>query len=306
MEERIYDVIIAGAGPAGITASIYAVRKGLSTLVLTGDIGGQTGWTGDIENYIGYQFISGAELVMKFEEHMKKYNVDVREKEKVVKVKRENGVIYVDTADGRYQARTVIIASGKKSKELGVPGEKEFRARGIAYCATCDAPLFAGKNVAVVGGGNSALEAALQLFRIAKKVYVINIAPELGGDAVMRDKIVREKNVTVMNDSRVTAILGDRFVNEIGVESGGEAKSIPIEGVFVEIGLIPNTEFESDIEKNESGEIKVNCYNETSVGGIFAAGDVTNVPEKQIIIAAGEGAKATLSAYRYLAKRVGT
>ena len=296
----MYDLIIIGAGPAGITASVYAARKRMSFLVISNDIGGQTAWSGDIENYTGYQFVSGPELTSKFEEHMRKYGVTLKEGEAVLSLEKKTGGVIVKTAKASYESKAVIIASGKRSKELGVPGEAEFKNRGLTYCATCDGPLFSGKDVAVVGGGNSALDAALQLENIAKKVYIINIAPELTGDAIMKEKVERSDKVDILNDTQVTAVLGDKFVNAVKVKSSGEEKTLSIQGIFVEIGLIPNAEFTDIIDKNKYGEIKVDSYNRTSVPGIFAAGDVTDVPEKQIIIAAGEGSKAALSAFRYL------
>lgn len=298
----MYDLIIIGAGPAGITAAVYAARKRMNILVVAKDIGGQAAWSGDIENYTGYQFITGPELAAKFEEHMRKYNITLKENEEAQEAKKINGKVWVKTNKGVYEARVLIIASGKRSKELNVPGEKEFKNKGLTYCATCDGPLFAGKDVAVVGGGNSALDAALQLMNIAKRVYIINIASSLGGDAVMQEKINTSKIVGVFNNAQVLAISGDKFVRSISIKRENKQEALSVQGVFVEIGLVPNSEFATDIERNQVGEIKVNCYNETSAPGVFAAGDVTNVPEKQIIIAAGEGAKAALSAFRYLAK----
>ncbi|NQT33112.1 MAG: FAD-dependent oxidoreductase [Candidatus Omnitrophica bacterium] len=298
----MYDLIIIGAGPAGITASVYAARKEMDFIVLTMDIGGQTAWSGDIENYLGYQFITGTELTSKFEEHIKKYNVEVKEAEEVIEISKNGDDVLVRTDSSEYRARSLIVASGKQSKPLGVPGEEEYRNKGVAYCATCDAPLFAGKTVAVIGGGNSALEAALQLIKIAKHIYLINITPELGGDTIIRDKVAASDNVTIMNNSQVKEIFGSTFVEGIKIETEKKEETLSLEGVFVEIGLKPNTAFKSDLEKNEQGEIVVNCNNETNTPGIFAAGDVTNVLEKQIIIAAGEGAKATLSAFRYISK----
>lgn len=296
----MYDLIIIGAGPAGITAAVYAARKRMNLLVITRDIGGQAAWSGDIENYTGYQFITGPELAAKFEEHMRKYNIQAKESETVIEVKKQDDIISVKTDKGAYAAKTVIIASGKRTKELGVPGEKEFKNRGLTYCATCDGPLFAGKTVAVIGGGNSALDAALQLTKIAQHTYIINITPNLGGDAVMREKINASEAVTVLNNTQVSAILGEKMVSGIKIKREGKEERLPVQGVFVEIGLIPNAEFVRDVEKNKQGEIRVNCYNETNIAGIFAAGDITDVPEKQIIIAAGEGAKAALSAFKYL------
>lgn len=296
----MYDLIIIGAGPAGITASVYAARKRINFLVITKDIGGQAAWSGDIENYTGYQFITGPDLAAKFEEHMRNYSVEVKEGEEAVEVKNRSGVITVKTDKGQYEAKTLVIASGKVSKELGVPGEKEFKNKGLTYCATCDGPLFAGKDVAVIGGGNSALDAALQLIKIAKRVYVINITPSLGGDEIMREKVTKAATVTVMNNSKVLSVVGDKMVAGINVEREGKKELISVQGIFVEIGLIPNSGFAKDIAKNEHHEIKVNCKNETSIPGIFAAGDVTDVPEKQIVIAAGEGSKAALAAFKYL------
>ena len=183
----MFELIIIGAGPAGITASVYAARKKMNFILITKDVGGQAAWSADVENYPGYQFISGPDLTSKFEEHMRQYNIDLREGEEVVELTRDDGVFLANTNKDTYRAKTVIIASGKKARQLGVPGEVEFKNRGVAYCATCDGPLFAGKNVAVVGGGNSALDATLQLTKIAKQVYLINITPTLAGDQVMQE-----------------------------------------------------------------------------------------------------------------------
>ena len=300
----MYDLIIIGAGPAGITAAVYAARKQMNFCVISKDIGGQAAWSGDIENYTGYQFISGPDLAAKFEEHLRQYKIDLKEPEGVVSLSRKDKTtMVVKTDKAEYESRTVIIASGKKSKELGVPGEKEFKNKGVTYCATCDGPLFAGKDVAVIGGGNSALDAALQMMRLAKHTHLINSFPEITGDAVMRDKVRSSPAVTIMNSVQVVAIEGDRFVNAMRVRHDGVEERLPLQGVFVEIGLVPNSDFAQEIKTNDYGEIKVDCRNQTNVPGVFAAGDVTNVPEKQIIIAAGEGAKACLSAFRYLAQQ---
>lgn len=298
----LYDLIIIGAGPAGITAAVYAARKKMNFLVVTGDIGGQAAWSGDIENYTGYQFITGPELASKFEEHMRKYGITVKENEEVESLERAGAVIKIRTGKGEYESRTAIIASGKVSRELGVSGEKEFKNRGLTYCATCDGPLFAGKDVAVIGGGNSALDAALQLIKIAKRVYIINNTPKLGGDPVMREKVESSPAVSVLNGAQVTGISGDKMVTGIKIKREGKEESIAVGGIFVEIGLIPNSGFAGLVEKNQRGEININCKNETSVPGVFAAGDVTDVPEKQIIIAAGEGSKAALAAFKYISQ----
>lgn len=296
----MYDLIIIGAGPAGITASVYSARKKVNFLVITKDIGGQAAWSGDIENYTGYQFITGPELASKFEEHMLRYSISLKDGEAANEVKRAEDRIVVKTDKGQYESKTVIIASGKRSRELAVPGEKEFKNKGLTYCATCDAPLFAGKDVAVIGGGNSALDAALQLMNIARRVYLVNIVPHLTGDPVMIEKAEGSSVVSIMNNARVLEIFGAKLVSGIKVRSEGREHTLSVEGVFVEIGLIPNSYLAPDVAKNSLGEIKVDYYNQTNIPGIFAAGDVTDVPEKQIVIAAGEGSKASLAAFRYL------
>ncbi|MDD5440268.1 MAG: FAD-dependent oxidoreductase [Candidatus Omnitrophica bacterium] len=306
----MYDLMIIGAGPAGITASVYAARKRINTVVITGDVGGQAAWSGDIENYTGYQFITGPDLTNKFEEHMEQYKLPIKLHEMIDDLAREGDRIVARTRNGSYSAKAAIIATGKLSRELGVPGEKEFKNKGVSYCATCDGPVFAGKDVAVIGGGNSALDAALQLIRIGRKVYLINIAGSLTGDPIMREKVEGAPNVTVMNKTKVTAVLGDKFVSGITVcpVNGGREEAclapttVNVQGVFVEIGLVPSSGFVRGVRKNDRGEIMVNARNETDVPGIFAAGDVTDVVEKQIIIAAGEGSKACLSAFKYLSR----
>lgn len=301
---NLYDLVIIGAGPAGITASVYAARKRMELLVITKDVGGQAALSGDIENYTGYQFISGPELAAKFEEHMRKFAIELKENEEVIELKKkDNNTVSVRTNKGTYIAKTAIVASGKRSRELGVPGEAEFKNKGLSYCATCDGPLFAEKEVAVIGGGNSALDAVLQLIKIAKHIYLINITSTLGGDAIMREKINESNRVSILNNTQVAAILGDRMVTGIKIKRDEKEETLSVEGVFVEIGLVPNSEFAKEVEKNKQGEIKVDSRNQTNIPGIFAAGDVTDVAEKQIIVAAGEGAKAALSAFRYLAQR---
>lgn len=301
--KKIYDLVIIGAGPAGITAAVYAARKKMDSLVITKDIGGQASLSGDIQNYTGYQFITGPELAIKFEEHMRKFNFDIKENEEVKELISEKGAFLVKTDKDNYQAKTVIVASGKRSRELGVTGERKFRNKGLTYCATCDGPLFTERDVAVIGGGNSALDAVLQLTKIANKIYVINITDNFTGDGIMQEKIRADNKVSIFNNSRVKEIMGDSFVQAIKIEEDKEEKVLDVQGIFVEIGLIPNSDFAPSLEKNERKEIIVNQQNKTNIPGIFAAGDVTNVPEKQIIIAAGEGAKAVLSTFRYLSIR---
>jgi thioredoxin-disulfide reductase len=297
----IKDLIIIGAGPAGITAAVYAARKKLDFSVITQDVGGQAAWSGDIENYTGYQFITGPDLALKFKEHLNKFDFDLQEGAGAAKVEKDGKNFKVTTAAGKtLVARTVIIASGKKPRLLNVPGETEFKNRGVTYCATCDGPLFTGKEVAVIGGGNSALDAVIQMAKIAAKTYLININPKLGGDPVMREKVMAAGKVEILNNTTTLEIKGDKFVKAIKVSTQGKARELSVQGVFIEIGLIPNSDFIEIVDKNEKNEIVINCSAETSVPGIFGAGDVTSVPEKQIIIAAGDGSKAALSAFRYL------
>jgi len=297
----MFDLIIIGAGPAGITAAVYAARKNMSILVITKDIGGQAAISGDVENYTGYQFITGPELSIKFEEHMRRYNIETKENEEVITIEKKGKLFVVTSNKGSYQAKTIIVASGKRSKELNVPGENEFKNKGLTYCATCDGPLFSQKSVAVVGGGNSSLDAVIQLMNIAKKVYIVNINPKLNGDAIMLEKVRSSDKVTIINNAQVRAVLGDKMVNGLTIKKQGSEETLAVEGIFVEIGLIPNSEFAKNLDKNEFGEIKVDSRNQTNIPGIFAAGDVTDVPEKQIVIACGEGSKACLSAFKYLA-----
>jgi alkyl hydroperoxide reductase subunit F len=299
-EVASFDLVIIGAGPAGIAAAVYSAREQLNFAVITGDIGGQTALSGAVENYIGYQFITGVDLTQKFEEHLRQFSIVLRENERVTHLEKQDHTFKIATAKGTYFARAVIIASGKKPKLLNVPGEAKFRNLGVTYCAVCDAPLFKDKDVAVIGGGNSALDATLQLMNIAKKIYLININPQPGGTALMRDKIASSTRVSVINNAHTEEILGEKFVTGVRVRAGKRHYEYAVGGVFVEIGSIPSSDFIDTVEKNPYGEIIVDLYNRTNVEGIFAAGDVTNIPEKQIIVAAGEGAKAALVAFKYI------
>jgi len=299
---QIYDLIIVGAGPAGITAAIYAARKRMHFIVFSTNVGGQVVFSSEIENYTGFQYITGEELAAKFQEHLEKYKFELRMK-KVEKIERADGLFKVITDNGAYLSRTVIVATGRKPRELKVPGEAEFKNRGVTYCATCDGPLFEGLDVAVVGGGNSGLEAVLQLINIAKSIHLIEVGSQLKADTVLVEKAESSGKVKIWTNTRVLEILGEKTVTGIKMQRDGEEILLPVQGVFVEIGSVPNSGIVDFVEKNRWGEIVVNCKCETNVEGLFAAGDVTNVPEKQIIVAAGEGCKAALSAFRYLSQR---
>lgn len=299
----MHELIIVGAGPAGMTAAVYASRKKINTLLLSKDLGGQPLWTAGIENYMGYQFIEGPELMQKFEEQVKQFPVEQKIGQGVVALSQIDGGFEIRTdKDESYQAKAVIIASGKRSRQLNVPGEAKLKGRGVTYCAICDGPLFAGDKVAVIGGGNAALEAADDMVKIAEHVYLVSITP-LTGDQILIDKLKDASNLTIFLEHEVVAIEGLSRVEEIRIRDSksGEERKIDVGAVFVEIGLIPSSEFAKGITKlNKLDEIEVNCACETGVPGLFAAGDVTSVPEKQIVVAAGEGAKAALGAHRYL------
>jgi alkyl hydroperoxide reductase subunit F len=297
---NLYDLVIVGAGPAGITAGVYAARKRMNFLIIAMDIGGQASLGWDIENYIGYQFIAGTELIEKFKEHLQKFDVEVRNNEKVKVVEKSGAFVLIQTDKGEYTGKTVIIASGRKPRKLGVEGEDEFRNKGVTYCATCDAPLFAGMDVAVIGGGNAAFDATLQLIKIAKRIYLMEVKPEVTADRIMVEKAKESGKVSLYTGTKIKRIYGEQLVQGIEIEKDGTLEDLPVGGIFVEIGSIPASDFATGVTKNERGEIVVNCSCETNIPGIFAAGDVTNVPAKQIIVACGEGAKACIAAFDYV------
>jgi len=302
----MYDLIIIGAGPAGMTAAIYAARQKVKFLVLSLDVGGQMGWSSDVDNYPGVPDESGIALVQRFQQHLKEYKIQVKQEE-VVKVEKKGKLIEVKTRKNKYQTKAVIIASGKKPRKLNVPGEEKYLGKGVNYCATCDAPLFKNKAVAVVGGGNSGLDAGLFLSKYAKKVYLLEFLPKLGGESYLRDKVLADRKIEVITGAKIKEILGNKFVNALVYEKQGMEKKLAVEGVFIEIGLISQYDF-TDVKKNKWGEIMIfrstisNEENMTSKAGIFAAGDCTDIPAKQIIVAAGEGAKAAIAAFDYINK----
>jgi alkyl hydroperoxide reductase subunit F len=297
---NLYDLIIVGAGPAGITAGVYAARKRMRFLMIATDIGGQASLSWDVENYLGYQFITGPELVQKFKDHLSQFDVELREGEKATAVEKPDAIARIKTDKGEYTAQTVIVASGRRPKKLGVQGEDELKNRGVTYCATCDAPLFAGMDVAVIGGGNAALDAALQLTKIAKKIYLMEVKSQLTADSVMIEKAKASGKVIFYTDTKIKRIYGEQLVQGIEIIKGDKVEDLSVGGIFVEIGSTPAADFITNVEKNERGEILINCSCETNIPGIFAAGDVSNVPAKQIIVACGEGAKAAIAAFDYV------
>lgn len=301
----MHDLIIIGAGPAGMTAAVYAARKRLDLLIIGKDVGGQTAWSPEVDNYLGYRYISGMELVEKFEDHLKSFDIKHEYRDVGQLLKTDDGFSVI-TSDGKeYEARAVIVASGKTPRMLGVPGEREYIGRGVAYCAVCDAPLFERLDVAVVGGGNSGLDTAGQLIRIANKVYIIEFSEALKADEVLIQRVEQAGNTEIILGAEVKEIAGEKMVSGVVLEDRGtrETRRIPVGGVFVAVGSDPSVAFISGlVALNDRNEIEVDCACRTKVPGLFAAGDVTSVPGKQIIIAAGQGAQAALSAYDYLVR----
>lgn len=303
----MYDCIIIGAGPAGMTAAIYTARKKFKTLVLSKNVGGQMVWSSDVENYTGFTMITGADLTLKFEEHMESLKEDLEIKLDSEVIGLEKNITSFSVTDKKgeiYYAKSVIIATGRDPRHLGVPGEKELFGKGVAVCATCDAPLYKEKAVAVVGGGNSALDAALALSKVAKQVYVINMNDQFSGEVVLRDKVLSAPNVKVYSDSKITKIEGEKNVTGIELQQFGKSiENLDVSGVFIEVGYEPNIAFADLVEKNEKNEIKVDGDLQTNIEGVFAAGDINDAWGEQIIIAAGEGAKAAMAVSNYLAKQ---
>lgn len=316
------DLIIIGGSAAATAAGIYAARRGLKFKIITKEFGGEVATSGEIGNWPGVNQTDGITLAQQFKEHLKFYKADIEEGVEVEKVvKQPDGTFCVtakkdgvatkagdkigDGADGAtcdYNAKAIIVTTGVHPRELNIPGEKELRNKGVSYCTVCDGPLFGGKTVATIGGGNSALESALMLADIASKVYVLNINPEFRGDTVLIKNLMAKKNVEVISSATTTEILGDALVSGLKYkDKGGVDHELNVEGIFVHIGMTPNSSVMPDgVEKNQFGEIVVNKNCETNIPGLYAAGDVTDVPHKQIVIAAGQGTCALLSAVQYL------
>ncbi|EPZ52563.1 alkyl hydroperoxide reductase subunit F [Alicyclobacillus acidoterrestris] len=302
-DKEPYDVLVVGGGPAGASAAIYAARKGIRTGLVADRFGGQVLDTVGIENFISVKYTEGPQLAASLEEHVKEYGIDVMkghlakglEKKELVEVELENGAIL--------KSKTVIISTGARWRNVGVPGEAEFRNKGVTYCPHCDGPLFTGKDVAVIGGGNSGIEAAIDLAGIVRHVTVLEFMPELKADAVLQKRLYSLPNVTVLKNVQTKEITGTDKVDGITYvdRDTGAEEHIELQGVFVQIGLVPNTDWLGDtVERNRMGEIVVNSHGATNVPGVFAAGDCINSPYKQIIISMGSGATAALGAFDYL------
>lgn len=305
----IYDLIIIGGSAAATSAGIYAARRELNFKIVTKDFGGEVATSGEIGNWPGINQTDGITLANQFKEHLKFYNVIPEEGVEVEGVsKQENGTFCIKIKGGGvcdYAAKAVILATGVHPRELNIPGEKEFRNKGVSYCTVCDGPLFKGKTAAIIGGGNSALEAALMLADISSKIFVVNKNPAFTGDEILVDKLKTKSNVEIIYEAMTTEIFGEKFAEGLKYkDKDGQAREILAEGVFVHIGMAPNSQIApAEVAKNAFGEIIVNKNCETNLPGLYAAGDVTDVPFKQIVIAAGQGCVAALSAVQYLNRK---
>jgi NADH-dependent peroxiredoxin subunit F len=298
-----FDVLVVGGGPAGASAAIYAARKGIRTGIVAERFGGQVRDTKGIENFISVKYTEGSNLAANLEEHVKEYDIDVMLPQKVKYMEKKDYIHVNLEKGGTLKSKTVIISTGARWRNVGVPGEAEYKNKGVAYCPHCDGPLFKGKDVAVIGGGNSGIEAAIDLAGVVNHVTVLEFLPELKADLVLQERLYSLPNVTVLKNVQTKEITGEKKVNGITYmerETGTE-RHIELEGVFVQIGLVPNTEWIGDfLERNRFGEIIVDKHNATSISGVFAAGDCTDSPNKQIIISMGSGANAALGAFDYL------
>ncbi|MEX6225097.1 alkyl hydroperoxide reductase subunit F [Providencia hangzhouensis] len=307
-ERKPFEVLVIGSGPAGASAAIYTARKGIRTGVIGERFGGQVMDTVDIENYISVIKTEGAIFAGALKNHVDSYDVDVIDGQSVAKLipaAEEGGLHQIETASGGIlKSRSIIISTGARWRNMGVPGEQEYRTKGVTFCPHCDGPLFKGKRVAVIGGGNSGIEAAIDLAGVVDHVTVLEFAPELKADSVLQEKVRSLSNVDIILNAQTLEVKGDGS-KMTGLEykdrTDDSVHLLEVAGAFVQIGLLPNTNWLGDtIARNRMGEIEIDARNETSVKGIFAAGDCTTVPYKQIIISAGEGAKAALSAFDYL------
>ncbi|WP_064590709.1 FAD-dependent oxidoreductase [Streptobacillus moniliformis] len=305
-ETIIYDTIIVGAGPAAVSAAIYAVRKGLKTAMIGEDIGGQILDTNEIENIIGVPLTNGFDYATELEKHMSEYEIYFYKGHRVKEIINDDKLKKIITDDNKeVLTKTIIISTGAKWRQLGIPGEKEYTGKGVHYCSTCDGPFYRNKDVIIVGGGNSGVEAAIEISHIAKSVVLVEYMDELKADKVLQDRLFTLENVKIYLSTGVTEIIGNEYaeISKLKNRHTSEEFELKMDGLFVEIGLSANSDLVKNIvETNKAGEILIDEMNMTSIPGIFAAGDCTNTKHKQIIIAMGEGAKAALSAFEYVIK----
>lgn len=300
----MYDTIIIGGGPAAITAGIYTARKKIKVLLLTKSWGGQMAWAPEIDNYTGVPNINGLDLANRMVAQLKENDLEIKEGTEVKEVSiKKDSSLEVKTEKETYQTKTLIMATGRTPKKISALGEEKFLGKGISYCAVCDAPLYADKIVAVVGGGNTGVNTALEAAKYAAKVYLLGYRSKSSADEYLQATAEKNPKITFFHNTLIREFKGDNFISVLVYEdkNTGDQKELAVEGVFVAIGSVPNSFLvENMVELNEKKEIKIDCNNAASVKNIFAAGDVTDVSHKQIIVAAGEGAKAALNAYNYL------
>ncbi len=294
----MYELIIIGGGPAGITAGIYAARKKIKTVLLTSDFVGQVGLTGQIENWPGEASIKGAALIEQFTHHLNQYDIDTIEDDALSLTKNQNQFTVKTADDATITSHTILLATGRTTKKLNVPGEKEFTGKGVVYCTTCDAPVYQNKKVVVIGGGNTGFSSAIELTDYAREVTLLEAADTLQADEILQERAA-EKGVDVITKQTVESINGHEYVSSLTLKGG---KTLKTDGVFIEVGYNANSNLAPQtVKRNSQGEIVIDPHTcATSLQGLFAAGDVTNMRDKQIVTAAGEGAKAALSIYSYL------
>ncbi len=304
----MYDLIIIGGGPAGITAGIYAARKKIKTLILSKDFIGQTGKAGVVENWPGIKIITGPELMSQFISHLDEFEIDKKEGYLISSLEKKDNAFHLTTDKGEaFEAKSIIVATGRNPRPLRVPGEKEYLGKGISYCAICDAPMFAKKTVAVVGGGNSGFETAIEMAtKHSAKVYLLEVASKPIADESLQEEVSKNDNIELITGALLKEVKGNNFVESIIYinKETKEEKELEVQGLFVEIGSVPAVDFLKDLATyNDAGEVEIDHNTcETKTPGLFAAGDATNIKGKQVIIAAGEGSKAALSVYSYLRK----
>ena len=301
----MYDLIIIGAGAAGLSAGIYAGRRQMKTLIISKDLGGQAAKAGIIENYPGIESIDGFDLMDKFRTQAEKFGAEILYEEvaKISEIQDNEFNFNIKLASGQERkSKAVMLCFGLTPRDLGIPGEQEFKTKGVTYCATCDAPLYKGKDVAVVGGGNSALDAAEILAKIANKVYLVHRREEFRAEKILVDRAKQANNLEFLLNSEIKEIMGDKVVKNIIVADNNEnKKELAVDGVFIEIGFIAKVDMIKDLVKlNERNEIITTKDCETNVPGLFAAGDITDISYKQVVISAGEGVKAALQAYKFI------
>ncbi|MBW2985650.1 FAD-dependent oxidoreductase [Candidatus Woesearchaeota archaeon] len=302
---KLYDTIIIGAGIAGLTAAIYASRERRKFEVLSADFGGQFLESGEVYNYPGIVETTGVEFSSIMEEQMKFNNIKVKEG-RVKRIEKKGNDFKVITNKKNYDTRTVIIATGARPRYLGIPGETDFSNKGLTYCAICDGPLFQGMDVAVIGGGDSALEAVHFMENIVSKIYLMVLGEKLVAHEYLKEYVLNNKKVKIIYNAKTNQILGNKFLTGIRYEQKGKLKELKVKGVIVEIGRVPNTEFAKDIVKlDKHNHVEIDCYGNTSVPGIFAAGDCASGHEYQFVIAGGQGCMALIKAMRYLARQKG-